>query len=61
MGRDDIGGVEPGKAGQRGTLFLASFGSASSGGNIPECDPENQRKSNAFNSVSGKSSETFFK
>ncbi len=52
-------GDKRGKVGQRGPLFLASFGSASSGGNLPEYDPENHSKSNAFYSVSGKSSETF--
>ena len=59
MGSDDPCGDERGKVGQRGPFFLTSFGSTSSGGNIPEYDPEKQRQSNAFNSVSGKSSETF--
>jgi hypothetical protein len=61
MGCDNIDCDEPCKVGQRGPLFLVSFGSVSSGGNLPEYDPENQRKSNAFNSFSGKSSENFTK
>jgi len=54
MGSDDPCGDEPGKVCQKSPLFLASLGFALYGGNFPELDPENLRKSNTFNSASGK-------
>jgi hypothetical protein len=59
MGIDERYGDELGKVDQGVLLLLASFGSALSGVNLPKYDPENPGISNAFNTVSGKSSETF--
>jgi len=43
MGSDDPCGDEPGKVGQRGPLFLASFRNATFGRVFPEYHPGNQK------------------
>ena len=59
MGSHDPCGDEPGKVGQRGPLFWASFENATFGNIFPGYDSENQGKSNEFNSVFRISNETF--